>query len=558
MLSTALFAATLTSLLQLTGAAPAATTTLPVVDLGYERQRATNFNETGGFYNFTNIRYAAPPVGDLRFKAPKSPARNRGEVQTGEQDRICAQASPSWLAIVPQFITAYSLGQTEFNESSFDTDTGPAPPLDPRTTEDCLFLDVVVPQDIFDNRGNGDGAPVLVWIYGGGYTAGSKSGSGNPAGLLRRSENRGGQGVIYVAMNYRLGAFGWLSGPSFQEDGTANAGLHDQRFALEWIQRHISKFGGDPSRVTVFGESAGGGSIMHQMTAYGGKGGPIPFQQAIPQSPGFIPYVSNQQQERTFKDFLAQLDVDTLEEARELPYSALLEANVAQVGGAPYGQFVYGPTVDGNFVPALPGELLLHGDFHKNLKVMVGHNAQEGLLFTSPFVGNNAEFKAGIVTSLPTIRAWPSTLNYVANTLYPPVFDGSQAQGYTDQIARGAALASELSFTCNTFYLDKAFGNQTYSYFFTVPPALHGQDIPYSYFNGPNPDEVAVPRIAIALQEYITNFAMTGTPNGPGVPNFPIYGPQATVQELNVTGITQTTDPTANYRCNWWQKALFV
>ena len=191
-------------------------------------------------------------------------------------------------------------------------------------------------------------------------------------------------------------------------------------------------------------------------------------------------------------------------------------------------------------------------------------------------MGNNAEFKAGIVTSLPTIRAWPSILNYVANTLYPPVFDGSQAQGYTDQIARGAALASELyvqiyharlaqntdsldsSFTCNTFYLDKAFGNQTYSYFFTIPPALHGQDIPYSYFNGPNPDEVAVPRIAIALQEYITNFAMTGSPNGPGVPNFPIYGPQATVQELNVTGITQTTDPTANYRCNWWQKALFV
>ena len=100
------------------------------------------------------------------------------------------------MASLPRFITAYSLGQTEFNESSFDTDTGPAPPLDPRTTEDCLFLDVVVPQNIFDNRGNGDGAPVLVWIYGGGYTAGSKSGSGNPAGLLRRSENRGGQGVI--------------------------------------------------------------------------------------------------------------------------------------------------------------------------------------------------------------------------------------------------------------------------------------------------------------------------------------------------------------------------
>lgn len=67
-------------------------------------------------------------------------------------------------------------------------------------------------------------------------------------------------------MNYRLGAFGWLSGPTFQADGTANAGLYDQRFALQWVQQHIAKFGGDPKRVTVFGESAGGGSIMHQIT----------------------------------------------------------------------------------------------------------------------------------------------------------------------------------------------------------------------------------------------------------------------------------------------------
>jgi len=103
-------------------------------------------------------------------------------------------------------------------------------------------------------------------IYGGGYTAGDKSGSGNPAGLLARSENNNASGVIYVSMNYRLGAFGWLSGPTFQQDGAANAGLLDQRMALEWVQENIHLFGGDPNRVTVFGESAGGGSIMHQIT----------------------------------------------------------------------------------------------------------------------------------------------------------------------------------------------------------------------------------------------------------------------------------------------------
>jgi len=138
------------------------------------------------------------------------------------------------------------------------------------TTEDCLFLDVMVPKSIFEGgnnkKKNGTGAPVLVWVYGGGYTAGSKSGSGNPAGLLERSMTHGRDGVIYVAMNYRLGALGWLAGPTFQEEGTPNAALYDQRFALQWVQDQISKFGGDPNKVTVIGESAGGGSIMHQVT----------------------------------------------------------------------------------------------------------------------------------------------------------------------------------------------------------------------------------------------------------------------------------------------------
>lgn len=249
--------------------------------------------------------------------------------------------------------------------------------MDPRTTEDCLFLDVVVPKRIFDNAGQGSGAPVLVWFYGGGYTAGSKAGSGNPAGLIKRSTNKMATGVIYVSLNYRLGAFGFSSGPTLQADGDANAGLLDQRFALEWVQKHISKFGGDPARVTIFGESAGGGSVMHQITAYGGNNGSVPFAQAVPQSPGFIPLVSNQQQEQVLNDFLGLANVSTVEEARQLSFAQLVIANTIQVGLAPYGNFIYGPTVDGAFAPATPGELLLHGNFAKDVKVMVGHNAQE-------------------------------------------------------------------------------------------------------------------------------------------------------------------------------------
>lgn len=149
-------------------------------------------------------------------------------------------------------------------------------------------------------------------------------------------------------------------------------------------------------------------------------------------------------------------------------------------------------------------------------------------------------------------------MKYITNTLYPPTFDGSQAQNYTNQIARADAITSELVFTCNTFYLDKAYNNQTYAYYFTVPPAIHGQDIPYTYYNGPNPANVPNPKIAIALQEYITSFAMGGNPNEQGVKHFPMYGEGATVQDLGATGISQVMDPAANQRCDWWQKALYV
>lgn len=157
-------------------------------------------DSTGGFFNFSNIRYAAPPLGEYRFTAPQPPAVNRTMVQTGTQGRICPQANPAWLLTAAAYIPQYLAGKTNFTPADFaksnSSGTTSLPPQDPRTTEDCLFLDVVVPEKIFNNRNNGYGAPVLVWIYGGGYTAGSKSDSGNPAGLLARSENNGGSGVI--------------------------------------------------------------------------------------------------------------------------------------------------------------------------------------------------------------------------------------------------------------------------------------------------------------------------------------------------------------------------
>ncbi|KAF2033354.1 alpha/beta-hydrolase [Setomelanomma holmii] len=560
----------------LVGAVYAQNASLPQVDLGYEIYQAAGFNacylvlscflitntyqSTGNFYNFSNIRYAAPPVGNLRFAAPQAPAQNRSSVNTGStsRSRICPQAGPAWLQSATQFLTSLTLG-IPYNNTQIFTPPGAnsssiVPAQDPRESEDCLFLDVFVPEDVLSKAGQGYGAPVLVWIYGGGYTLGNKN--NNPAGLLAASGNSSNGDVIYVAMNYRLGALGFSSGPSFAaEGGVSNAALHDQRFALEWVQKYIHLFGGDKNRVTVFGESAGGGSIMHQITAYGGSQGPVPFQQAVPQSPGWTPQQSNVQQENIYQNLLRLTNSTSLADLRALSSDALIRANAQQVAyDSAYGEFTYGPVVDGSFVPQQPGQLLAQGRFDKSLRVMVGHNANEGVLFTPPYITSDATLRAQLQSAFPYA---PSTsLDYVTQTLYPAVFDGRYP--YTTQYTRAAFIISEVIFTCNTNYLSTAYGNETYSYLFAVPPAFHGQDIPYTYFpGGAASSSVTNTTVAIALQEFIASFAEEGVPAAPGITQFNMYGPDASVLRLNVTGIDQIRDSNANARCSWWQKALY-
>lgn len=489
-----------------------------------------------------------------------------------------SQATPAWRLLTAEFVPAYLSGEP-FNVSEAETDlesmTSSIPEQDPRTTEDCLFLDVVVPKTIFAGASNATnhttGAPVLVWIYGGGYVFGEKS-EYDAAGLIKASLANSTEGLIFVSLNYRLGAFGWLAGPTLQSDGVANAGLYDQRLALNWVQENIHLFGGDASRVTVIGESAGGGSIMHQITAFGGNG-PTPFQQAVLQSPGFQNIVSNVQQEQTLSTFLSILNVTTVSEARQLASDALIKANLVQVANSSYGQFTYGPVVDGLFAPAIPGKLLLQGSYDHDLRLMLGHNADEGLTFTNPRVTNDTSFRQSLVQGFPTIQA--SIADYVENVLYPPTMQGIRGlSGYLDQTGRSDLLISESTFTyvtwktriafganclirCNTFYLDKAFNNQTFAYQFSVPPGLHGQDVDYTFFNGPI-DSVSSDAIAVALQEYITSFAINGKPSGPSLPKFPIYSNATDIIKLDATNITVVMDPVANQRCNWWQKVLYL
>lgn len=319
------------------------------------------------------------------------------------------------------------------------------------------------------------------------------------------------------------------------------------------MQKHIHLFGGDPDNVTVMGESAGGGSIFHQITAYGGQAGPAPFKQAILQSPGWIP-VDEDQQETTLQQFLGLLNVNTIEEARKLPSDELISANAYQVAvKSGYGFFTYGPVVDGDFAPDLPGRLLLKGDFDHNVKVMVGHNADEGLLFTSPTALNESGYSSYLKSAFPGLR--PNVSEYIIDVLYPPIYNGSY--GYTNSVERVSLTIADVVFQCNADYLNRAFRNQTYGYLFSVPPALHGQDVAYTFFSGKNASGVANVTVALAMQEYITSFVETGVPKSSLGPVFEKHGTRNRLLELGDSGISVISDPTANARCRWWQTGKY-
>lgn len=283
--------------------------------------------------------------------------------------------------------------------------------------EDCLFLDLFVPERVLKTVGEGHGAAVLVWFSGGGYTFGTKE--LNPAGLLAAS----GQGstndsdIIYISFNYRLGAMGFTSGPTFQsEGGVPNLGLLDQRFALEWIQKYIHLFGGDKDRVTLVGESSGGGSILHQITAYGGAKGPVPFRRAVPQSPGWLPVTSLSQQEDTYQLLLKITNSSSLASLQNVSEADFVRANALIVGyNTTYTNFMYTPVPDGDFTPHTPGQLFAQGAFDKSVEILYSLVEHEGDFFTAPYLNSTEAIRAHLITIFPYMS--PSSLGEIPNQL---------------------------------------------------------------------------------------------------------------------------------------------
>lgn len=289
------------------------------------------------------------------------------------------------------------------------------------------------------------------------------------------------------------------------------------------------------------------------MLAYGGEK-PISFQKAIPQSPGFVATGDPIALEEATQAFFALLNVSSLEEARQVDTATIVAVNAQQVGMAPYTTAIWNVVVDGDFLPAQPALLLAEGRHAKDVQIMVGHNANEAPTFSPPFVSDDASLKSYITTIYPRVPV--EFIDDLVTNIYPAVYDGTYP--YRNGLERTFLIVSEWIFTCSTNFINKAFDNQTHAYEFQVPPAFHGQDVRYTFYEGQG-DDLAnglVAAVAEVHQAYITNFIQFGDPNGPGLYPFPIQDGNASLNAWNVTGVKIERDPTVNSRCLFWQDTL--
>ena len=450
-----------------------------------------------GLRVFRGIPYAAPPVGDLRWRAPQ-PAESWTETRD-----VLEFGTPCWQGDIDGF---YSRG-----------------PID--KSEDCLYLNV------WTRARAGNALPVMVWIHGGGLQIGH--------GHLPMYDGDAltGEGIVAVSINYRLGVLGFLAHPELSAESphgvSGNYGILDQVAALEWVRDNIAAFGGDPGNVTVFGESAGSWSVCYLMAsplakgllhrAIGQSGGCFAAHPHLAEDSGAGP--SGHAVGEALGEALGGLDIAAL---RAMPAETLY-AKIAEASWNPEGRIVY---IDGHAFPAGMSALVEAGE-HNRVPILLGSNADEGTtLFPAlPEVDEDA-FRANIA------ETW--------GDLAPAVLEA-----YAGDLAAGTRTAAQQMLSDEYFAWEmrtwaraaSAGGDPAWLYFFTHVPdlggetgtshgAFHAAEIPYVFGNphlgfgdggrpiDPREGDKAVARLMLG---YWTNFAKTGNPNGEGLPVWPRY-----------------------------------
>ncbi|KAF9485003.1 alpha/beta-hydrolase [Pholiota conissans] len=463
-------AATATTVANITG---------PIVHLNYGSFQG---NTTGTLDKFLGMPFAAPPVGNLRFAPPQAPLSFTGIRQATTFGTPCFQ----------QHLT---------------TDN---PPIS-HVSEDCLFINVIKPSNATGRKK----LPVLMWIYGGGFEIGDTS--FNPGdGVVTRSIALG-EPVIYVSANYRASALGFLAGKEVKDAGIGNAGMRDQRFAMEWVQSHIESFGGDPSKVTIWGESAGAISVgLHFVVNNGNPNGL--FHAAFMESGS--PY--HLRDITTFQTQFDQLVADTgctsalnkITCLRGVPFTNLTAAiNLSpDFFGFTSLSLAWQPSVDGEFfclyakVPFVSGDCDDEGTIFAMANLNITTNAEFLGYMKSNYFPNISDAD---LTALG--EAYPDDV-----TQGSP-FDTGMMNALTPEYKRLAAIQGDLAFQApRRFFLKRAMRTQpVYSFLFkrgkfapnNTVGAAHQSDIPEFYGTGSSPDFIGT--------DALINFANTHNPNLP-------------------------------------------
>lgn len=439
-------------------------------------------NASGNIHIFKAVPFAAPPTGALRWKAPQP-------VQPWTGVKSCDKFSASPMQAKP---VPFSMWSEEF--------LIPKEPID----EDCLYLNVWTGAASPKEK-----RPVLVWIYGGGFT------SGGSACPIYDGEAMAKKGIVFVSINYRVGIFGFFAHPeSTNESGkhaSGNYGIMDQVAALKWVNKNIAAFGGDPNNVTIAGQSAGSMSVNCLVATALAKG---LFQKAIAQSGANFSNgnASLQKAEEEGSAIMKSLKANSVKELREMPAEEVMKQ----------GQGFRGPIIDGYVLPDAIVNVFKDGKENK-VALLTGWNQDEGLMFGP--AKNAADFKNAATKNYGTdaqtfLQFYPANTDEEAAT--------SQLNLSRDQIfgAQNYAWAN----------VESNKGAKVFVYRFTrkVPGtgeyakygAFHTGEVPYAYDNLKfvnRPWEPVDRELAATMSSYWANFIKTGNPNGNGLPEWNAY-----------------------------------
>ena len=436
---------------------------------------------------FEGIPFAAPPVGNLRWRPPQPVSSWTGVRKTTAFGSRCLQGR---LAEGMVF-------------------------RDPGQSEDCLYLNVWTPAHSADAH-----LPVMVWIYGGGFQAGSASEPRQDGAALAR------KGVVVVSMNYRLGVFEFFSDPELTKESphhaSGNYGLLDQAAALQWVHKNIAAFGGNPANVTIFGESAGSISVSAHMASPVSEG---LFRQAIGESGGVFEWIHRMQplaeSEQTGAAFAKSMGAPTLAALRAMSAAEILQAALKE------NDLPFWPNLDGYFFSENPWAIYAAGK-QAHVPLLAGWNADEHR--SAQFFGNLEPTKANY---LAKVHAEFGPNAPAVLKLFP-----ANTEAEMEQSAHDLASAEFITYsTWKWLNMQAETGDApVYRYHFEQAPppepgkqyrgVHHAADIQFVFETLDTENLAWTPddrTMSDMMSSYWVNFAKTGNPNGSGLPKWPRY-----------------------------------